>query len=93
MNADRDGLARSIPVRLARHALAATFERRKTALPANVPTGLSESFAQDPTKRAQWGAFLGKNRLVAPPLEVVIAEVRKFIEEPLALARKRSDTR
>ena len=71
-------------------SLAATFERRQTALPANVPTGLSESFAQDPTKRAQWGAFLGKNRLTAPPLEIVIAEIWKFIEEPLALARKRS---
>lgn len=71
-------------------ALAATFERRQTALPADVPTGLSESFAQDPTKRAQWGAFLGKNRLTAPPLEIVIAEIWKFIEEPLALARKRS---
>ena len=74
-------------------AIAATFQRRQTALPADVPTGLSEAFAQDSTKRAQWGAFFGKNRLVAPPLEVVIAEVRKFIEEPLALARKRSDTR
>ena len=90
MNADRDGMAHSIQLRLSRHALAATFERRQTALPANVPTGLSESFAQDPTKRAQWGAFLGKNRLTAPPLEIVIAEIWKFIEEPLALARKRS---
>src|SRR5690606_10664681 len=53
-------------------ALAATFDRRETPLPANWPLGLSEEFARDAAKVAQWRAFLGKNRLVAPSLEDVI---------------------
>lgn len=43
-------------------------------------------------KRAQWKAFLGKNRLDAPTLEEVIEEVRNFVAEPLALARQRRGT-
>ena len=72
------------------NALAATFERRQTPVPADVPTGLSGAFAQDATKRAQWKAFLGKNRLEAPPLDVVIEEIWRLIEQPLARARMRS---
>ena len=69
-------------------ALAATFARRQTLVPADVPTGLSEVFAQDATKRTQWNAFLKKNRLAAPSLEIVIEEIWRFIEQPLALARQ-----
>ena len=69
-------------------AIAATFERRQTAVPAQMPAGLSDAFAQDPDKLAQWNAFLGKNRLTAPPLEVVVAELRQFLEEPMVLVRQ-----
>ena len=71
-------------------AIAATFARRKTALPEGMPQGLSDEFAQDAAKRAQWKAFLGKNRLDAPALDEVIAEVCRFIAEPLRLARHRA---
>ena len=74
-----------------RNALAATFERRQTPLPADVPTGLSGAFAQDAAKRAQWNAFLGKNRLAAPPLDAVIEEIWRCIEQPLAMARMRGN--
>ncbi len=67
-------------------AIAATFQRRQTALPTQLPVGLSDVFAQDPDKLTQWKAFLSKNRLIAPPLEMVIAEIRQFIEAPLAVA-------
>ena len=70
------------------HAIAATFARRQTLIPANVPTGLSESFALDAAKLIQWNAFLKKNRLEAPSLEIVIEEIWRFIEQPLAMARK-----
>ena len=73
-------------------ALAATFERRQTQVPADVPTGLSGTFAQDAAKRAQWKAFLGKNRLEAPPLDVVVEEIWRFIEQPLVMARMRGNT-
>jgi hypothetical protein len=68
-------------------AIAATFQRRGTEMPAEVPLGLSDEFARDAAKRAQWQAFLGKNRLDAPALGEVIAEIQRFVAEPLALAR------
>lgn len=73
-------------------AIAATFQRRGTAVPEKVPLGLSDEFARDAAKRAQWKAFLGKNRLDAPTLDEVIGEVRLFVTEPLKLARQRKGT-
>lgn len=70
-------------------AIAATFERRRTALPDRTPAGLSEAFAGDAAKRVQWKAFLEKNRLQAPSLEEVVAEIRAGMEAPLARARSR----
>ena len=67
-------------------AIAATFERRRTALPEDVPLGLSDEFARDASKQAQWKAFLDKNRLTAPDLQEVVAEVRDFLAEPMRLA-------
>lgn len=70
-------------------AIAATFQRRGTDVPVEVPLGLSDEFARDAAKRAQWKAFLGKNRLEAPTLDEVVEEVRRFVAEPLASARQR----
>lgn len=76
-----------LDARLLGDAIAATFQRRGTDIPLEVPLGLSDEFARDAAKRAQWKAFLGKNRLDAPTLGEVIEEVRRFVAEPLALAR------
>ncbi len=57
-------------------AIAATFAMRKTAVPMEMPSGLSDGFAADATKQLQWNAFLRKNKLEAPPLPVVVAELR-----------------
>lgn len=46
-----------------RRAIDATFARRQLQVPDTTPSGLSEAFARDTTKRAQWTAFLKKNRL------------------------------
>jgi len=73
-------------------AIAATFERRQTAIPIQMPVGLSNAFAQDTDKLKQWNAFLGKNRLDAPTLDVVIAEICGFIEAPLRLAKRKQET-
>jgi hypothetical protein len=67
-------------------AIAATFQRRQTLVPENIPLGLSDEFAHDITKQTQWKAFLGKNSLHAPTLNEVIEEVRSFVKEPLKLA-------
>ena len=68
-------------------AIAATFTRRGTTVPAEMPLGLTDEFAHDPAKRAQWKAFLGKNRLEAPGLDEVVTNVRTFVAVPLTLAR------
>ncbi len=70
-------------------AIKATFHRRGTALPDGTPLGLSDEFARDPTKRAQWKGFLNKNRLGELTLEEVVEDARRFVEGPLAHARKR----
>jgi hypothetical protein len=70
-------------------AIAATFTRRGTAIPETLPLGLGDEFTLDPTKQAQWRAFLRKNRLDAPRLEEAVAEIRKFVAAPLRQARTR----
>ena len=69
-------------------AIAATFSRRRTPLPTEMPLGLSDEFAHDPTKLAQWDAFLSRNRIEAPSLETVVREVRSFVDAPLGAARR-----
>lgn len=58
------------------HAILATFTRRGTPIPSGTMTGLSDSFAGDPQKRAQWKAFLDRNRLAANDLADVVATLR-----------------
>ena len=60
-------------------AVRATFQRRGTALPDGVPFGLTDAFATDAQKQAQWTAFLRRNRLVAPDLKTVVDELRTFV--------------
>lgn len=69
-------------------AIAATFDRRRTPLPEQVPLGLTGEFARDPSKVKQWSAFLTRHRLEAPPLDVVVSELRNFLDQPLAAARR-----
>ena len=69
-------------------AIAATFARRGTTVPVELPLGLSDEFARDAGKRTQWQAFLSKNRLDAPTLDEVIEEIRCFVWGPMKLAQK-----
>lgn len=52
-----------------------------------MPLGLEDQFAQDQAKQTQWRAFLAKNRLEAPALEIVVREVRSFVDGPVRKAR------
>ena len=68
-------------------AIAATFARRGTPLPAEIPIGLTPAFAEDPVKQAQWSAFgrrMGEKNV--PPLPDVVGEVERFIAAPLLAA-------
>jgi predicted nucleotidyltransferase component of viral defense system len=60
-----------------RRAVEATFARRQTAMPGNLPIGLSNEFAQDRAKQVQWRAFLNRNKLDSVDLGNVVRFVRE----------------
>jgi predicted nucleotidyltransferase component of viral defense system len=68
-------------------AVAATFARRGTELPAQPPIALTRAFAEAEGKEAQWAAFLRRNRLTLPAadLAAVIRDIATFIA-PLLVA-------
>jgi predicted nucleotidyltransferase component of viral defense system len=70
-------------------AIRATFGRRATALPDGTPTGLSDQFAQDRAKQAQWSAFVRKGKLDGAPqiLGPVILRLREFLTPPTETLR------
>lgn len=69
-------------------AIAATFERRKTPMPTDAPTGLTKAFADDRAKQTQWNAFLRKGRLseIGTSLEHVVSFIRDFLLPPTIAA-------
>jgi len=68
-------------------AIQATFKRRKTEIPSEVPLALSKEFAQDKTKVIQWKAFAKKSGLSSiDDLELTISEMREFLLLPLKAA-------
>jgi hypothetical protein len=67
-------------------AIAATFERRHTAIPQGLPVGLSDEFINDDQKGKQWKAFLRKNALDPMPLGDVIVDLREFLSPVLGSA-------
>ena len=71
-------------------AIQATCSRRGTALLGGWPIGLNDEFAADAAKRAQWQAFLRKNRLDAPALTEVVSELRAALAQPLDRAGGRT---
>ena len=76
-HSDFDGLILS-------RAVAATFERRRTAVPTGVPIGLTDEFVNDAQKGKQWQGFLRKNTLDPMPLATVVADLRDFLIPVLA---------
>lgn len=67
-------------------AIAATFTRRGTALPTELPIGLSDEFANDPSRQALWAAFLKKNALLAVPLTSIVTTLRAILQPALGQA-------
>ena len=60
-------------------AIAATFTRRRTAIPSDVPDAFTSEFARDASKRLQWDAFV--RELTASPgsLETVVSDLAAFL--------------
>ena len=66
-------------------AISATFSRRKTPLPSDVPAALSSDFSADRDKQIQWRAFVRRSRLPAGvELSDVIVALREFLMPPTA---------
>jgi predicted nucleotidyltransferase component of viral defense system len=71
-------------------AIQATFSRRQTELPSDIPVALTARFGQEPEKQKQWQAFWKRSRLeMEPPgLNEIIDQVACFFEAPLTAAAK-----
>lgn len=69
-------------------AIRATFERRGTPVPTELPVGLSDAFGVHPDKIAQWKAFAQRTGLKDAPADLgeVVRLVREFLEAPLLAA-------
>jgi predicted nucleotidyltransferase component of viral defense system len=62
-----------------RAAVRATFDRRRTSLPTELPVAFTAEFSSRPDKLTQWNAFLRKSGLAAMELSMVIGELRAFL--------------
>ncbi len=75
--------------RLAR-AIAATFARRKTAIPATLPDALTSAFATDKAKQDQWRAFAADVDIDPGDLAAVIDQLAAFLMPHAEAATKAS---
>ncbi|HAT1982245.1 TPA: nucleotidyl transferase AbiEii/AbiGii toxin family protein [Legionella pneumophila] len=69
-------------------AIQATFTRRGMTVPELLPIGLTDEFANDPTRESMWKAFLRKNELEQKPLTEVITVIRNLIQIPFSVAKQ-----
>jgi predicted nucleotidyltransferase component of viral defense system len=74
-----DGLAR---------AIAATFARRRTAIPSEPPDALTRAFADDATKQREWAAFIKDVEIKPGSLMEVMGEIAGFLMPHAARARE-----
>jgi len=70
-------------------ALRTTFERRRTAIPGELPLALTPEFAAIQDKQVQWRAFLKKSGLASAPDELgkIIGHLSEFLEPAINAAR------
>ncbi len=61
-------------------AIKATFERRKIALPKDIPVAFTPGFIEDGTKNVQWKAFIKRNSLDS---SLMLPDILKYIENRL----------
>ena len=73
-------------------AISATFTRRGMAVPTDLSMGLSDEFANDPSRKALWTAFVRKNDLAMIPLADVVTRIRSALEPAMGLAARTPKT-
>lgn len=69
-------------------AIKATFKRRKTEIPSEIPLALTEEFGHDDMKSIQWKAFIRKIGLEqgVPELLDVLMHLQEFLLPPMRAA-------
>jgi hypothetical protein len=68
-------------------ALRTTFARRSTPFPSDLPWLLSPAFTNQPTKNAEWAAFVAGSEVAnVGNLPAAVAAVTAFVENPLVAA-------
>uniref|UniRef100_E6VND0 Nucleotidyl transferase AbiEii/AbiGii toxin family protein n=1 Tax=Rhodopseudomonas palustris (strain DX-1) TaxID=652103 RepID=E6VND0_RHOPX len=68
-------------------AIAATFARRRTEIPTELPDALTKAFAEDAAKIKQWKAFMENIEVDVVPLADVVADLAAFLMPRAAQAR------
>lgn len=76
----------TLDTNLLAQAIKATFERRGMAVPTRLPVGLTDEFAEDPSRQALWQAFLKKNEIAFEPLPTIVDRLRTGLGAALGLA-------
>lgn len=76
----------TLNVKILARAIAATFARRGMRVPTALPIGLTDEFANDPSRRDMWLAFLKKNQLAVTPLLEVVTAIRATLAPVLIQA-------
>jgi hypothetical protein len=69
-------------------AIAATFARRGTAVPIELPEALTRAFSEQPGKPEQWEEFVTEVGGERPSLIAVIDQLAEFLMPHAATARK-----
>ena len=62
-------------------AVRRTFERRQTPMPRGLPMALTDEFASNAKKIAQWKGFCRKSRIATIPLSEVLAQLADKVDE------------
>ena len=73
-------------------AIAATFRRRSTPIPGEIPVALTPAFADESTRKAAWNSFLSRNPGIQGkplPLTNVTTVLAEFLMPPLLAARSK----
>jgi len=60
-------------------AIAATFSRRKTGIPSELPDALTSAFAEDPAKIQQWNSFVADVAFQPGTLADVVKDLAAFL--------------
>ena len=68
-------------------AIHATFARRGSTISATPLVGLSDDFANDPSKQVIWGSFLKRNKLPEKSFSLVVKTLREKLQPILIAAQ------